>query len=96
MTLIAQENNGTSAKDGVPKPMHESTFLDGVLRWPSTGLKVLVVGGGPAGLLTALECWKKGHDVEVVEKNSKNSTIGEPWFRYMKQKNRIIRGKWVS
>ncbi|KAK1624454.1 hypothetical protein BDP81DRAFT_464608 [Colletotrichum phormii] len=54
--------------------------LYGVLRWPSTGLKVLIVVGGPAGLLTALECWKKGHDVEVVEKNSKNSTIGDVIF----------------
>ncbi|KXH44086.1 hypothetical protein CSIM01_04390 [Colletotrichum simmondsii] len=80
MTLIAHQTNGDSAHDGVPKPTHESTFLDGVLRWPSTGLKVLIVGGGPAGLLTALECWKKGHDVEVVEKNSKNSTIGDVIF----------------
>lgn len=96
MTFIAQQTNGDSAHDGVPKPTHESTFLDGVLRWPSTGLKVLIVGGGPAGLLTALECWKEGHDVEVVEKNSKNSTIGEPCFLYMKQKDRIIRNKWTS
>ncbi|KAI1462168.1 hypothetical protein F4805DRAFT_475330 [Annulohypoxylon moriforme] len=57
-------------------PTNEN-IVDGVLRYPSTGLKVLVVGGGPGGLLTALECWRKGHQVQVLEKNTANSPSGD-------------------
>lgn len=60
----------------IPTPTHESTVVDGVLRWPLTGVNVVVAGGGPCGYLTALECWRKGHNVAVVEKNTENSTIG--------------------
>lgn len=56
-------------------PMNES-LADGVLRYPSTGLKVLIVGGGPGGCLTALECWRKGHEVQVLEKSLANSPSG--------------------
>ena len=38
-------------------------------RSPETHLNVLVVGAGPAGLMTALECWRKGHNVVgILEK----------------------------
>lgn len=37
---------------------------------------MLVAGGGPGGYFTALECWRKGHDVELLEKNESNSPIG--------------------
>ncbi|KAH8703358.1 hypothetical protein BGW36DRAFT_457652 [Talaromyces proteolyticus] len=32
-------------------------------RSPNTNLNVLIVGSGPAGLMTALECWRKGSNV---------------------------------
>lgn len=60
----------------VPDVTHENVVVDGVLRYPRTGLKIIIVGGGPGGYFTALECWRKGHDVEVVEKNDGNSPIG--------------------
>ncbi|KAI0897021.1 hypothetical protein F4806DRAFT_495528 [Annulohypoxylon nitens] len=57
-------------------PTNES-LVDGVLRYPSTGLKILIVGGGPGGCLTALECWRKGHEVQVLEKSLANSPSGD-------------------
>ncbi|KAF1349192.1 hypothetical protein BDV97DRAFT_297389 [Delphinella strobiligena] len=39
-------------------------------RQPETHLKVLVVGAGPAGLMTALECWRKGHNVVGILERS--------------------------
>lgn len=45
-------------------------------RHPSTGISVLIVGAGPVGAYTALECWRKGHDVRIVERNATGSTQG--------------------
>lgn len=57
-------------------PTMENTIVDGVLRYPSTGIKALVVGAGVAGLMTALECWRKGIDVEVIEKVDQILIVG--------------------
>jgi 2-polyprenyl-6-methoxyphenol hydroxylase-like FAD-dependent oxidoreductase len=39
-------------------------------RHPSTGVDVLIVGAGMGGLTTALECWRKGHNVVgILERN---------------------------
>ena len=35
-------------------------------RHPETGIDVLIVGGGMGGLVTALECWRKGHNVVKI------------------------------
>ena len=43
---------------------------------PPTGISCVVVGAGVGGLMTALECRRKGHDVRVVEKSSAPSTAG--------------------
>lgn len=63
-------------KWGFPKPTHDNIIVDGVLRYPPTGIRVLVVGGGIAGYTTALECWRKGHTVHLLERNDDNSPIG--------------------
>ncbi|KAK6218796.1 hypothetical protein LQW54_002722 [Pestalotiopsis sp. IQ-011] len=52
-------------------------LVDHVLRYPKTNLKVLVVGAGPGGLLAAIECWRKGHDVQIIEKGQDISSIGD-------------------
>lgn len=46
-------------------------------RHPLTGISVLVVGAGPVGLYTALECWRKGHNVvKVIERAPGPSAAG--------------------
>ncbi|OTB08689.1 hypothetical protein M426DRAFT_159593 [Hypoxylon sp. CI-4A] len=71
-----------SPPEGEPKSIVDivppkNVVVDGVLRYPSTGLKALIVGAGTGGLLTALECWRKGIDVEVIEKADKISALGD-------------------
>jgi phytoene dehydrogenase-like protein len=41
-----------------------------------TGIDVLIVGTGLAGLVAALECTRKGHNVRVLERNSDINTAG--------------------
>jgi hypothetical protein len=43
----------------------------------STGIKVIVVGSGFAGLACAIECKRKGHNVLVLEKFSELKVLGE-------------------
>lgn len=65
--LVGDENefdparwDGPEHKAGLPK------------RHPETGLDVLIVGGGMGGLMTALECWRKGHTVVGILERSKS------------------------
>ncbi|KAJ4399524.1 hypothetical protein N0V91_009349 [Didymella pomorum] len=48
-------------------------------REPSTGISVLVVGAGIGGLTFAIEAYRKGHDVRVVERSPEGqcSATGE-------------------
>ena len=50
---------------------------DGVVRYPPTSVKVVIVGGGISGLFAALECWRKGHDVQVIERGANVSDAGK-------------------
>ncbi|QKX61991.1 uncharacterized protein TRUGW13939_09147 [Talaromyces rugulosus] len=53
------------------------TVVDRVARHPALNLKVIIVGAGVGGLLSALECWRKGCDVVVLEKNKDISLLGD-------------------
>ena len=44
--------------------------------YPATGIDVLVVGTGLAGLTAAIECVRKGHNVRVLERNASINTAG--------------------
>ncbi|KAI0889816.1 FAD/NAD(P)-binding domain-containing protein [Annulohypoxylon maeteangense] len=55
----------------------KNVIVDGVLRYPPTGTKVLIIGAGVGGLMTALECWRKGIEVEIVEKTDVVSGHGD-------------------
>jgi NADPH-dependent 2,4-dienoyl-CoA reductase/sulfur reductase-like enzyme len=43
----------------------------------STGIKVIIVGAGFAGLACAIECKRKGHDVVILEKFKELKQLGE-------------------
>jgi monoamine oxidase len=47
----------------------------------SSGIKVIVVGLGYAGVVAAVECYRKGHEVLVYEQTSKVSEGGEPQLK---------------
>lgn len=40
-----------------------------VMRYPETGIDVLIVGAGLGGLTCALECWRKGHNVQILDRS---------------------------
>lgn len=44
--------------------------------YPPTGIDVLIVGTGLAGLTAAIECVRKGHSVRVLERNDDINTSG--------------------
>ena len=45
--------------------------------YPSSGIDVLIVGTGLAGLTAAIECTRKGHNVQVLERNASINTAGQ-------------------
>ena len=56
------------AKEGSePKPLGS---------YPESGINVLIVGTGLAGLTAAIECTRKGHKVQVLERDSAINTAG--------------------
>lgn len=46
-------------------------------RPPSTGIKVIIVGAGFAGLTAAIECHRKGHEVLVLESFPELKLLGD-------------------
>ncbi|KAK7748215.1 hypothetical protein SLS62_008766 [Diatrype stigma] len=79
-------------------------------RHPSSGISVLIVGAGPVGVYTALECWRKGHNVRIVERNPAASTQGDSftvapqiinhitkfWPDMAEENERISEEPWIS
>jgi 2-polyprenyl-6-methoxyphenol hydroxylase-like FAD-dependent oxidoreductase len=51
-----------------------------------TGIDVLIVGTGLAGLVAALECTRKGHNVRVLERNADINTAGEDTIMHRKER----------
>lgn len=44
--------------------------------YPPTGIDVLIVGTGFAGLTASIECIRKGHNVRLLERMSNIDTAG--------------------
>ena len=54
----------------------EGTDSKPVGSYPSSGIHVLIVGTGLAGLTAVLECVRKGHHVRVLERGPSINTAG--------------------
>lgn len=44
--------------------------------YPPSGIDVLIVGTGLAGLTASIECVRKGHNVRVLERHDDINTAG--------------------
>lgn len=72
--------NGTKQTNGDTTHTNGHTESKPVGTYPSSGISVLVVGTGLAGLTAALESVRKGHSVRVLERNSSINTAGDMYF----------------
>ena len=62
--------NGKIRQDETTQTNDSSTHSHLPNRHPDTGIDVLIVGAGMGGLMAALECWRKGHNiVGILERN---------------------------
>ncbi|KAK7699624.1 hypothetical protein SLS64_011578 [Diaporthe eres] len=66
-----------------------------ISRHPLTGISVLIVGAGPAGLYTALECWRKGHNPRVIDRTPAPSPAGDS-FMLGPSAERHVEKTWPS
>jgi thioredoxin reductase len=48
-----------------------------IAEYPPTGLEVIVVGAGFGGLTAAIECARKGHKVQVLERTPQWTQLGD-------------------
>ena len=46
-------------------------------RYPETSISVLIIGSGIGGLMSALECWRKGHSIQILERSAGPVYSGE-------------------
>ncbi|KAF5688103.1 hypothetical protein FCIRC_2077 [Fusarium circinatum] len=75
---MADKPNGTLNGDHQEYPNFSQERLDDsikrgidlqVFRYPSTGINVLIAGAGLGGITCALECWRKGHNVRIIDRS---------------------------
>lgn len=58
---------------GDVKPQDTESTLK---QYPALGISVLIVGAGTSGVFAALECWRKGLQVRIIEKAPGPSDLG--------------------
>lgn len=76
----ANGSNGVHTNGSVPNGANGLSESKPVGSYPPSGIEVLIIGTGLAGLTAALECIRKGHSVRVLERNSSINTAGDMYF----------------
>ena len=66
--------NKDSTKSTIPSLTQSNPIME---REEDTGISILVVGGGIAGLTFAIEAHRKGHNVQIVERRLRGETAGK-------------------
>lgn len=51
-------------------------------RHPGTGIDVLIVGAGMGGLMSALECWRKGHNIVGILERQDGPVYSGTYFLF--------------
>lgn len=77
VAINSVSQNGEKAATSKPTNGPSTTEPKPVGSYPETGIEVLIVGTGLAGLTAALECTRKGHKVRILERNSDINVAGE-------------------
>lgn len=49
---------------------------------PGTGIDVLIVGAGMGGLMSALECWRKGHNIVGILERQDGPVYSGKYFLF--------------
>ncbi|ETS78337.1 hypothetical protein PFICI_10399 [Pestalotiopsis fici W106-1] len=99
MSLTVDLSSPTTSKHGLHQNISPSS--------PS-GINVLIVGAGPVGVYTALCCWRKGHNVRIIERSPVARTQGDfftitqqiishiqTWPDLVEENERIAVDPWV-
>lgn len=56
--------------------VQDSDDVKPVGSYPPSGIDVLIVGTGLAGLTASIECKRKGHNVRIIERHDDINTAG--------------------
>jgi NADPH-dependent 2,4-dienoyl-CoA reductase/sulfur reductase-like enzyme len=81
--ISPETRSGSVVSDGQPHTNGHNISGDNTIpesrpvgSYPPSGIDVLVVGTGLAGLTASIECVRKGHNVKVLERNATINTAG--------------------
>ena len=78
MTPHTIELSGTKETHYRDKSISLNGMMPPTKRYTDSDISVLVVGAGVGGLLSALECWRKGHTVRILERSDSQIWTGQP------------------